>query len=418
MNTKYEVLKIAKKAKQASFEMLKADTKKKNFALNLIAKEIEKNKKIIKKENEKDIKNCKDKNFSSAFIDRLTLTDKRINQMIDSVNEIIKLKDPVGEITKNWVRPNGMKILKVRMPLGVICIIFESRPDVSIETSALSIKSGNCIILRGGSEAIHSNIILTDIIKLGLKKSGLPENAVEVIRTTDRKAVKYVLEMKDYIDVIIPRGGKSLVEFVAENSKIPVIYHDAGICHTYVDKKADIDMAVKVCYNAKVQRPGTCNAMETLLVHKEIAKNFLPKIYNELKKVNVKLFVCKKTKAIIKDGIPIKEKNFYTEYNDYILNIKIVDNVKGAIEHINKYGTHHSDAIITKDKKIAEKFLKEVDSAACFLNASTRLHDGFQFGLGAEMGISNHKIHIRGPLALEGLTSEKYIVKGTGQIRE
>ncbi len=418
MKLKEYVLEIGKKAKEASFEMLKVSTEQKNSALFYIAKEIEKKREIIKKINRKDVLNSQKLNKSSAFIDRLTLTDKRIDQMIKSLKEIIKLKDPVGEITKTWVRPNGMKISKVKMPLGVLCIIYESRPDVTIEASALSIKSGNCIILRGGSEAIFSNILLTDLIKKGLKKSGLSEFVVQTIKTTDRKAIKILLQLKDYIDVIIPRGGKALVDFVATNSKIPVIYHDAGVCHIFVDKKANIDMAVRVCYNAKVQRPGTCNAMETLLVHKDISRIFLPQIYDELKKANVKLFVCEKTKKIIKDGILAKEKNYYTEYNDYILNIKIVNDIDEAIMHINKYGTHHSDAIITEDKKCAEKFLKEVDSAACFLNASTRLHDGFEFGLGAEMGISNHKIHIRGPLALEGLTSEKYIIKGDGQIRE
>lgn len=418
MNIRKYVLKVAQDAKQASFEMIKKSTEQKNYALLLMAEEIKKNKEIIKKENQKDIEISKKKNLSRAFIDRLTLTDKRIEQIIKSLIEIKKLKDPVGEITAKWKRPNGMVISKVRMPLGVIGIIYESRPDVSVEASALSIKSGNCIILRGGSESILTNILLVDLIKKALKKSGLPEQAVQIIKTTDRKAIKFLLELKDYIDVIIPRGGKALVDFVASNSRIPVIYHDAGVCHTFVDKKANIDMAVKVCYNAKVQRPSTCNAMETLLVHKDIARIFLPEIYKELKKANVKLFVCKKTRDIIKDGILIQEKNFYTEYNDYILNIKVVKDIEEAIAHINKYGTHHSDAIITEDKKSAEKFLKEVDSAACFLNASTRLHDGFEFGLGAEMGISNHKIHIRGPLALEGLTSEKYIIKGTGQIRE
>lgn len=418
MNIRKYVLKVAQDAKQASFEMIKKSTEQKNCALLLMTEEIKKNKEIIKKENQKDIEISKKKNLSRAFIDRLTLTDKRIEQIIKSLIEIKKLKDPVGEITAKWKRPNGMVISKVRMPLGVIGIIYESRPDVSVEASALSIKSGNCIILRGGSESILTNILLVDLIKKALKKSGLPEQAVQIIKTTDRKAIKFLLELKDYIDVIIPRGGKALVDFVASNSRIPVIYHDAGVCHTFVDKKANIDMAVKVCYNAKVQRPSTCNAMETLLVHKDIARIFLPEIYKELKKANVKLFVCKKTRDIIKDGILIQEKNFYTEYNDYILNIKVVKDIEEAIAHINKYGTHHSDAIITEDKKSAEKFLKEVDSAACFLNASTRLHDGFEFGLGAEMGISNHKIHIRGPLALEGLTSEKYIIKGTGQIRE
>jgi len=418
MNLKIKIKKIAEKTKSVSYEMLKVKTEQKNNALLSVAEEIEKNRELIKKINEKDVKLSVKKKMSSSFIDRLTLTDKRINQMVESLKEIVKLKDPVGEITSSWERPNGMKISKMRMPLGVIGIIYESRPDVTVEASALTIKSGNCIILRGGSEAFNTNSFLVKLIKTGLKTSGLSEGAVEFIPTTDRKAIKYLLELNDYIDVIIPRGGKSLVEFVASNSKIPVIYHDAGVCHIYVDEYADLEIAKKVCFNAKVQRPSTCNAMETMLLHYKIAEKFLPDMAEKFKNANVELRVCKKTKKIIKDAKIAKEKDFYTEYNDLILNIKIVSSIDEAINHINKYGTHHSDAIITKNNENAEKFLKEVDSAACFLNASTRLHDGFEFGLGAEMGISNHKIHIRGPLALEGLTSEKYIIYGTGQIRE
>jgi glutamate-5-semialdehyde dehydrogenase len=418
MSLKIKIKKIAEKTKSVSYEMLKVKTEQKNNALLSVAEEIEKNRELVKKINEKDVKLSVKKKMSSSFIDRLTLTDKRINQMVEALKEIVKLKDPVGEITSSWERPNGMKISKMRMPLGVIGIIYESRPDVTVEASALTIKSGNCIILRGGSEAFNTNSFLVKLIKKGLKTSGLSEGAVEFIPTTDRKAIKYLLELNDYIDVIIPRGGKALVEFVASNSKIPVIYHDAGVCHIYVDEYADLEIAKKVCFNAKVQRPATCNAMETMLLHYKIAEKFLPDMAEKFKNANVELRVCKKTKKIIKDAKIAKEKDFYTEYNDLILNIKIVSSIDEAINHINKYGTHHSDAIITKNNENAEKFLKEVDSAACFLNASTRLHDGFEFGLGAEMGISNHKIHIRGPLALEGLTSEKYIIYGTGQIRE
>ena len=418
MSLKIKIKKIAEKTKSVSYEMLKVKTEQKNNALLSVAEEIEKNRELIKKINEKDVKLSVKKKMSRSFIDRLTLTDKRINQMVESLKEIVKLKDPVGEITSSWERPNGMKISKMRMPLGVIGIIYESRPDVTVEASALTIKSGNCIILRGGSEAFNTNSFLVKLIKKGLKTSGLSEGAVEFIPTTDRKAIKYLLELNDYIDVIIPRGGKALVEFVASNSKIPVIYHDAGVCHIYVDEYADLEIAKKVCFNAKVQRPATCNAMETMLLHYKIAEKFLPDMAEKFKNANVELRVCKKTKKIIKDAKIAKEKDFYTEYNDLILNIKIVSSIDEAINHINKYGTHHSDAIITKNNENAEKFLKGVDSAACFLNASTRLHDGFEFGLGAEMGISNHKIHIRGPLALEGLTSEKYIIYGTGQIRE
>lgn len=418
MNLKIKIKKIAEKVKSVSYDILKIKTEQKNNALLAIASEIEKNSGLIKKINEKDIKLSVKKKMSNSFIDRLTLTDKRINQMVQSLKEIVKLKDPVGEITSTWERPNGMKISKIRMPLGVIGIIYESRPDVTVEASALAIKSSNCIILRGGSEAFNTNSFLVKLIKNGLKTSGLPEGVVEFVPTTDRKAIKYLLELNSYIDVIIPRGGKTLVEFIASNSSIPVIYHDAGVCHIYVDEYADLEIAKKVCFNAKVQRPATCNAMETMLVNYKIAEKFLPEMAEKFKSANVKLRVCEKTKKIIKDAKLAKENDFYTEYNDLILNIKIVNSLDEAIKHINKYGTHHSDAIITENNENAEKFLIEVDSAACFLNASTRLHDGFEFGLGAEMGISNHKIHVRGPLALEGLTSEKYIIYGTGQIRE
>jgi glutamate-5-semialdehyde dehydrogenase len=323
----------------------------------------------------------------------------------------------VGQVTAEWTRPNGMKISKVRMPLGVIGMIFESRPNVCAEASALSIKSGNSVVLRGGSDAIKTNICITGIIKDAIKKAGLPDGAVGIIEVKDRKAIGEMLKLKGYIDVIIPRGGKGLVDFVAENSSIPVIYHDAGICHTYVDKYADMNIAVKVSMNAKVQRPSTCNAMETLLVHRDIAEKFLPIIGEELKKANVRIKADADARKMLAFAEAATEEDYRTEYNDLILNIKTVGSVDEAINHINTYGSHHSDAIITRNNETADKFTTGVDSAACFVNASTRLHDGFEFGLGAEMGISNQKLHVRGPLALEGLTSEKYVIHGTGQIR-
>jgi glutamate-5-semialdehyde dehydrogenase len=417
MDLKEIVIDISKKAKTASYEMAKLSTAVKNRALGAIAEGLELNRDKIKSENKKDVEAAIKGKLKQAFIDRLALDDKYIDAMISSVKSVINLKDPVGQVTAEWTRPNGMKISKVRMPLGVIGMIFESRPNVCAEASALSIKSGNSVVLRGGSDAIKTNICITGIIKDAIKKAGLPDGAVGIIEVKDRKAIGEMLKLKGYIDVIIPRGGKGLVDFVAENSSIPVIYHDAGICHTYVDKYADMNIAVKVSMNAKVQRPSTCNAMETLLVHRDIAEKFLPIIGEELKKANVRIKADADARKMLAFAEAATEEDYRTEYNDLILNIKTVGSVDEAINHINTYGSHHSDAIITRNNETADKFTTGVDSAACFVNASTRLHDGFEFGLGAEMGISNQKLHVRGPLALEGLTSEKYVIHGTGQIR-
>ncbi|MEI7541983.1 MAG: glutamate-5-semialdehyde dehydrogenase [bacterium] len=417
MEIKDIVIKQAKQAKEASYVMMKTSTHLKNNALKIMAEQLDKNRTLIKLENKKDIEAGLAKGLSMAFIDRLTLNDKSIDDMIKSLHDVVELKDPVGEITQEWIRPNGMKVSKMRMPLGVVGIIFESRPNVAVEASSLTLKSGNSVILRGGSDAHYSNSCIGKIIKEAIIKAGLPEGAVEVIDNTDRESVAILLKQKEYVDVIIPRGGKGLVDFVAGNTMIPVIYHDAGICHTYVDKVADISMAVKVSMNAKIQRPSTCNAMETLLVHKDIAGQFLPVIKAELIKAGVKVKAEEQAKKYFPEALDAVEKDFRTEYNDLILNIKVVNSIEDAIYHINNYGSHHSDAIITNNEEAGIKFTTEVDSAACFINASTRLNDGFEFGLGAEMGISNQKLHVRGPMALKELTSEKYVIKGSGQIR-
>jgi glutamate-5-semialdehyde dehydrogenase len=417
MDIKEIIAQQAQRAKKASYAMMKMTTGEKNNALLIIAQEIEANRSRIIEENKKDVKAAVDKKISKAFIDRLTLDDKYIDTMIKSLHDVMALKDPVGEITDKWSRPNGMKISKMRMPLGVIGIIFESRPNVCVDASSLTIKSGNSVILRGGSDAYYSNMCLGAIIKEALKKASMPDGTVEMIDSKDREAVGIMLKLKDSIDVIIPRGGKGLVDFVSANSIIPVIYHDAGICHTYVHSKADMNMAVKIGINAKTQRPSTCNAMETLLVDEEIGQKFFPLIAAALKKANVEVRADKASIKYFENAKEATEQDFRTEYNDLILNVKTVAGLDAAIEHINTYSSHHSDAIITGDKKAADRFLKEVDSAACFVNASTRLNDGFEFGLGAEMGISNQKLHARGPVALKELTSEKYIVKGSGQIR-
>lgn len=337
--------------------------------------------------------------------------------MIKALHDVIALKDPVGEIIGMNTVPNGLRIGQMRMPLGVIAIIFESRPNVCIEVASLTIKSANGVILRGGSDAINSNLELTRIIKSGLKKAGLPEFAVDIVEDTDRESVKELLHMRDYIDVVIPRGGLNLIRFVEENSLIPVIRHDMGICHVYVDEFADMDMALKIAYNAKVQRPAVCNAMETLLVHERIASRFLPLMKKEYDKAKVELRGCDKSVKILKDIKPATEEDWKTEYLDLILSIKVVNSLDEAIDHINTYSSHHSDAIVTENYSNSQQFLTEVDSAACFVNASTRFTDGNEFGLGAEMGISNQKLHVRGPMGLRELTSAKYIVLGNGQIR-
>jgi len=416
MNT--ELLNKGKNAKAASRELVKFSTEQKNNALKFIAEEIDSMRNFIVKENEKDLKKGKQKGLSSAFLDRLELNEKRINGMIKVLQDVIKLNDPVGEILGMNTLPNGLKVGQMRMPLGVVAIIFESRPNVCIEVAALTIKSANGVILRGGSDAIHSNLALSEIIKKGLKKAGLPESAIEIIEDTDRESVKELLKMRDYIDIVIPRGGLNLIRFVEEHSLIPVIRHDLGICHTYIDEFADINMAVSVAFNAKVQRPAVCNSMETMLVHQKVAKTFLPKMKSEFDKAGVEIRGCDRTREILKDIKPAVEEDWSTEYLDLIISVKIVDSVEEAIAHINTYGSHHSDAIITDSYNKSMQFLNEVDSAACFVNASTRFTDGNEFGLGAEMGISNQKLHVRGPMGLRELTSAKYIIFGNGQIRE
>lgn len=415
---KEEILEKGKNARFASRELAKLNTASKDLALKYIAEEIELNRDKIKTENEKDLENGRKKGLSKAFLDRLTLTDSRIDGMKKVLYDVVSLKDPTGEIFNMNKLPNGLKVGQMRVPIGVIGIVFESRPNVCIEVAALTIKSGNGVILRGGSDAIHSNLCITSLIKKGMKKAGLPESAVEVIENTDRESVLHLVRMKEYVDIIIPRGGLQLIRFVEENSLIPVIRHDLGICHTYVDEFADIQMATSICYNAKVQRPGVCNAMETLLVHKGIAESFLPQMKKEYDKAGVELRGCDRTRKILQGIKPATEEDWSTEYLDLILSVKVVDSVDDAIEHINIYSSNHSDGIVTDSYNNGMKFITEVDSAACFINASTRFSDGNEFGLGAEMGISNQKLHVRGPMGLKDLTAPKYIIFGSGQIRE
>jgi len=412
------ITKKAKIAKTSSRKLASLSTEIKNRALVSIVEEIEKNTDKIIAQNKIDIKKTTGKNLSSALIDRLMLNEKRIKEMAKSVLDIAELPDPVGEIISEWNSPSGFLIKKIRVPLGVIAIIYESRPNVTVDSTALCLKSGNAVILRGGSESINSNRILVEIISGALKSiKGMPEGVVQFIDTPDRLSIYEIIKLDNFIDLVIPRGGEKMIRQIREKSVVPVLSHGKGLCHTYIDKSADIDMAIKIAFNAKVQRPGVCNAMETLLVHKDIADKILPALAEDYKKANVELRGCPKTLKILTDIKKAKKEDWSTEYLDLILSVKIVDSIDRAIEHINEYGSGHTDSIITEDKKSAEKFLTEVDSSAVFHNASTRLHDGGVFGLGSEIGISTQKLHARGTMGLKELTTTKYVVYGTGEIR-
>ena len=418
MNLKQELTKIAKNAQEASRFMLTVSSATKNKVLQDMALSLRNQKKVILKANKNDIKKAKALRFSPAFIDRLTLGDKRIRQMSDSLLEISRLPDPVGEVIKAWRRPNGLWINKVRVPIGVIAIIYESRPDVTSDCIGLCFKSGNSIILRGGSEALNSNLSIYRILKDVLRKYALPEALISMVRVKDRRAVDLLLKLNNYIDLVMPRGGESLINKVARSSRIPVIKHYKGICHIYVDEWADLNMAQNICYNAKIQRPGVCNAMESMLVHKDVAARFLPGMIKKFKQAGVEVRGCALTGKIVKNIKRATDEDYHTEYLGLILSVKAVEDLNAAIRHINHYGSHHSDSIITDNYENALEFLKQVDSACVYVNASTRFTDGYQFGFGAEIGISTDKLHARGPMALEELTTYKYTVFGNGQIRE
>lgn len=384
--------------------------------LSNIASLLNERREEIKKINKIDINNAEDMELSSAMIDRLRLTDKEIDSMIKAVNEISMQKEVIGEVITGSTRPNGLKIRKVRVPLGVAGIIYESRPNVTIDSAALCIKSGNGAVLRGGKEALNSNKILAEIISDSLEKAGFSKDIIYFIQDTDRNIIKDMAQAKGLIDVIIPRGGEGLINFVVDNARIPVIMHDKGVCHTFIDESAEFQQALSIAFNAKVQRPSACNAMETLLVHKNIADKILPEIAEMFQDVDVDLRGCPETLKYV-DCRPAIEEDYYTEYHDMILSIKVVENLQEAINHINKYGSGHSDAIVTTNYNNAEKFLNEVDSAAVYVNASTRFTDGGEFGLGAEIGISTQKLHVRGPMGAEDLTTTKYLIYGSGQLR-
>ena len=417
MNIKEMVSEKARQAKAAARILAGVSSAIKNQALIEMADGLVSATTELKKENEKDLKYAREKGLSSALIDRLELNDKRINGMASGLREIAALPDPVGEVTRMWQRPNGLRIGKVRVPIGVIGIIYESRPNVTADAVGLCLKSGNSIILRGGSEAINSNTAIARILMQAAKSAGLPEGCIQLIDITDRQAVMEMLKLDQHIDLIVARGGASLIQTVTENSKIPVAKHSAGICHTYVDTGADLKMAEEICFNAKVQRPGVCNSMETMLVHQDVAEEFLPRMIRRFQEANVEVRGCPQVRKIFPGVEEATEEDWRTEYLDLILSVRVVKDIDEAIDHIMTYGSLHSDAIVTKDYQRANKFLKEVDSAAVYVNTSTRFTDGNEFGLGAELGISTQKLHSRGPMGLEDLTSQKFIIFGDGQIR-
>jgi len=418
VNTHKLMSKIAEDARQSSFSLSTANTRLKNDALLLISENLTKQKKYIQSENQIDVSNAREKGLADAMVDRLVLNEKRINSMVEGLREVTKLNDPVGEITKMWKRPNGLSVGQMRIPLGVISIIYESRPNVTVDAAGLCLKAGNSVILRGGSEAFNSNHALGSIISDALKEVGLPEKAVQIVPVTDRNAILDMLKLDELIDLVIPRGGEGLIRFVTENSRIPVLKHYKGVCHVYVDESADIRLATDIAVNSKTQRPGVCNALETLLVDKKIAKKYLPVLVKELNNLGVTIKSCKNTKKILPDTVLAKDNDFYEEYLDLILNIKIVDGISEAIEHIEKYGSMHTESIVTESYENSQYFIKRVNSSAVMVNASTRFNDGFELGLGAEIGISTSKLHAYGPMGLEELTSKKFIVYGDGQVKE
>ncbi len=405
---------MGRNARHASDALRGMSRKIKDAALIEIAARLEAETEQLQAENAKDLEAGHEKGLSSAMLDRLELTSKRIASMAEGLRQVAALPDPVGDILDQYVHPNGLRIARIRQPIGVVGIIYESRPNVTADAAGLCLKSGNACILRGGSEALHSNLAIARIFIEGATAAGVPEFAVQMIDTSDRAAVGEMLKLDRYIDVIIPRGGKGLIARIYDESRIPVIAHLDGVCHTYLHEDADPEMALKVSVNAKLQRPGVCNAMETLLVHTSVAHAQLPAIAGALKAGECELRGCDRTQAII-DCLPATKEDWTTEYIDKILSIKVVDSLQEAIDHINHYGSHHSDAIITEGYAAAERFLDAVDSATVYVNASTRFTDGFQLGLGAEIGISTNKLHCRGPMALEGLTTTKYVCRGTGQ---
>jgi glutamate-5-semialdehyde dehydrogenase len=417
MSVAQQMLMIARDAKTASQTMASLSSNVKNELLQRMARALVDHSEELIEANENDLAAARTEGLAPAMIDRLTLDAQRIRGMADGLREVADLPDPVGEITGMWRRPNDLQIGRMRIPLGVIGIVYESRPNVTADAAGLCLKSGNAVILRGGKEAIHSNLAIGRILKNELERMRLPGAGLQVIETTDRLAVLELLKLEELIDLIIPRGGEGLIRFVSENSRIPVIKHYKGVCHTFIDASAEYEQAERICINAKVQRPGVCNAMETLLVHQDIAETFIPRIASAMRAEGVELRGCETTREFADEVLPATEEDWSAEYLDLTLSVRVVENLDEAIEHIRRYGSLHTEVIVTRDYENSQRFLREVNSSVVMVNASSRFSDGNQLGLGAEIGISTTKLHSFGPMGLEDLTTRKFIVLGNGQIR-
>jgi glutamate-5-semialdehyde dehydrogenase len=418
MDVERSVIDLCKAARAAARRVAAAPTGLKNRCLADAAARLRAHRPHLLEANRDDVLRGREAGLSSALLDRLSLTEARIEAMAQGLDEVAKLPDPVGETIAQWRRPNGLEICQRRIPLGVVGVIYESRPNVTADAAALCLKAGNAVVLKGGSEALRTNTAIAALLGEAAAATGLPATAIQLIPTADRHAVQVLLKQQQYIDVIVPRGGESLIRAITEASRIPVIQHYAGVCHTYVDEHADLGMAERICFNAKVQRPGVCNAMENLLVHASIAPQFLPSMIRRFTEAKVEIRGCERTRQIVPAVAPASERDWRTEYLDLILAVKVVDSVDEAIGFINTFGTGHSDAIVTQHYEHARRFQAEVDSAAVYVNASTRFTDGYEFGFGAEVGISTNRLHARGPMGLRELTTYKYVISGTGQIRE
>lgn len=418
MGLREELVGLVSQTRRAATQLARMSGQTRNAALLGMASGLEAQSGWLIQENETDLLQGREKGLSPALLDRLTLTPKRIAAMAQGLREIAALSDPVGEITKMWRRPNGILVGRMRVPIGVVGIIYESRPNVTADTAGLCLKSGNGVVLRGGSEALRSNRAIARILSEAGEKAGLPHGVITFVDTPDRQAVHELLKLSEFVDLIIPRGGEGLIRMVTDHSTIPVIKHDKGVCHIFVDASADPAMAEAICLNAKVQRPSTCNAMETLLIHETLAPTFLPRIGARLSALQVRVKGCERTQALMPEAEPATEEDWRTEYLDLILSVRVVRDLEEAIEHISRFGSQHTDGIVTQNHANAMTFLNHVDSSTVLVNASTRLSDGYEFGLGAEIGISTSRIHARGPMGIEELTCTKFVVFGEGQIRE
>lgn len=417
MSIEATICQMAKDAKKAADKMARCPATQKNTALLKLAELLEEKRTYLQSENEKDLTFAREKGLSAAMIDRLTLSDGVIASMAQGLREVARMADPIGTMGPTQTRPNGLQVSKMRIPLGVIGIIYESRPNVTVDAAGLCLKAGNSIILRGGGEALHSNQALAQCIGQALEESGLPKAAAQVVPVRDREAVKVLLKQEEYLDLIIPRGGEGLIRFVVEHSKVPVLKHYKGVCHLFIDENADLQQAVEIAFNAKVQRPGVCNALETLLVHQAYAATFLPQMSKKFSEAGVQLRGCERTCEILPDASAATEEDWEAEFLDLILAVKVVDDMDAAIDHITQYGSQHTEAIVTSDYTRARRFVREVDASVVLVNASTRFNDGGQLGLGAEIGISTSKLHAFGPMGIEELTTTKFVVFGEGHIR-